>query len=122
MNKYNNKKTQVDMYVFDSALEAKRYKQLALLEKANKINNLKLQPRFLLYAIKQWFKDHVPYMVMVVIVSIIAFLVYGQADRDIKAVQERENRINTIEERLTKQEHYMHQVQADVDNLYRVVE
>lgn len=48
MNKYNNKKTQVDMYVFDSALEAKRYKQLALLEKANKISNLKLQPRFLL--------------------------------------------------------------------------
>ena len=48
MSKYNNKKTQVNMYVFDSALEAKRYKQLALLEKANKISNLKLQPRFLL--------------------------------------------------------------------------
>ncbi len=48
MSKYNNAKTQVDMYVFDSALEAKRYKQLALLEKANKISNLKLQPRFLL--------------------------------------------------------------------------
>lgn len=48
MSKYNNKKTQVDMYIFDSALEAKRYRQLALLEKANKITNLKLQPRFLL--------------------------------------------------------------------------
>lgn len=48
MSKYNNKKTQVDMYIFDSVLEAKRYKQLALLEKANKISNLKLQPRFLL--------------------------------------------------------------------------
>lgn len=48
MSKYNNTKTQVDMYVFDSVLEAKRYKQLALLEKANKISNLKLQPRFLL--------------------------------------------------------------------------
>jgi len=48
MVKYNNKKTQVDMFVFDSALEAKRYKQLALLEKANKITNLKLQPKFLL--------------------------------------------------------------------------
>lgn len=48
MNKYNNKKAQVDMYVFDSILEAKRYKQLVLLKKANKISNLELQPRFLL--------------------------------------------------------------------------
>lgn len=48
MSKYNNKKTQVDMYVFDSILEAKRYKQLALLEKTGEIKRLKLQPRFLL--------------------------------------------------------------------------
>lgn len=48
MSKYNNKKVQIDMYVFDSVLEAKRYKQLVLLQKANKISNLKLQPRFLL--------------------------------------------------------------------------
>lgn len=48
MNKYNNKKTQVDMYVFDSAKEAKRYKELALLEKVGQIQNLELQPRFLL--------------------------------------------------------------------------
>ena len=46
MNKYKNKKTQVDMYVFDSALEAKRYKQLALLEKAGEIKNLQLQVKF----------------------------------------------------------------------------
>jgi peptidoglycan hydrolase CwlO-like protein len=74
------------------------------------------------YAIKQWFKDHIAYILMTIIVLIIAFALYGQADRDIKTVQEKENRINNIEERLTKQEHYMHQVQADVDNLYRVVE
>jgi hypothetical protein len=48
MSKYNNKKTQIDMYVFDSILESKRYKQLALLEKAGEIKELKLQPRFLL--------------------------------------------------------------------------
>lgn len=47
-NKYSNKKTQVDMYVFDSLLESKRYKQLALLEKAGEIKNLKLQVPFLL--------------------------------------------------------------------------
>ena len=47
-SKYKNKKTQVDMYVFDSAKEAKRYKELKLLERAGEISNLELQPRFLL--------------------------------------------------------------------------
>ena len=46
--KYKNKKTQVDMYVFDSDLEARRYKQLALLEQVGEIKNLKLQVPFLL--------------------------------------------------------------------------
>ena len=45
-NKYKNKKTQVDMYVFDSAKEAQRYREL--LERAKEISNLELQPRFLL--------------------------------------------------------------------------
>ena len=48
MNKYRNKKVQVDMYVFDSIAESRRYKELAILLKANKIKNLQLQPRFLL--------------------------------------------------------------------------
>lgn len=48
MNKYRNKKVQVDMYVFDSIAESKRYKELKLLERAKEIQNLKLQPRFLL--------------------------------------------------------------------------
>jgi hypothetical protein len=47
-SKYGNKKVQIDMYVFDSELEAKRYKQLALLEKAGEISNLQLQVPFLL--------------------------------------------------------------------------
>ena len=46
MNKYKNKKTQVDMYVFDSIAESKRYKELVLLERAGQIKNLKLQPKF----------------------------------------------------------------------------
>lgn len=46
--KYNNKKIQIDMYVFDSILEANRYKQLALLERAKQIKNLRLQVPFLL--------------------------------------------------------------------------
>lgn len=48
MNKYKNKKTQIDMYVFDSIAESKRYKELSLLERAGKIENLQLQPKFLL--------------------------------------------------------------------------
>ena len=48
MNKYRNKKTQVDMYVFDSIAESKRYKELALLQRAGERKNLELQPRFLL--------------------------------------------------------------------------
>ena len=48
MNKYRNKKTQVDMYVFVSIAESKRYKELALLQRAGEIQNLELQPRFLL--------------------------------------------------------------------------
>ena len=48
MNKYRNKKTQVDMYVFDSIAESKRYKELALLQRTGEIQNLELQPRFLL--------------------------------------------------------------------------
>ena len=48
MNKYRNKKVKIDNYVFDSIAESKRYKELALLEKAKIIENLQLQPRFLL--------------------------------------------------------------------------
>ncbi len=48
MSKYNNKKTQVDMYIFDSAKEARRYRELVLLERAGQIQELELQPRFLL--------------------------------------------------------------------------
>lgn len=48
MSKYRNKKVQIDMYVFDSIAESKRYRELAMLEKAGYIENLELQPRFLL--------------------------------------------------------------------------
>lgn len=46
--KYNNRRIQIDGYLLDSQLEGKRYKQLALLEKARKIKNLRLQVPFLL--------------------------------------------------------------------------
>lgn len=44
--KYHNKKTIVNGITFDSKLEAKRFCELKLLEKANKIEDLQLQPSF----------------------------------------------------------------------------
>jgi len=48
MNKYRNKKVILDDYVFDSIQESRRYKELKLLLKAKEIQDLELQPRFLL--------------------------------------------------------------------------
>lgn len=48
MNKYRNKKVIVDDYIFDSIQESKRYKELKLLLRAGQIQNLELQPHFLL--------------------------------------------------------------------------
>ena len=44
--KYHNKKTTINGITFDSKLEAKRYNELKLLEKANLIRDLILQPSF----------------------------------------------------------------------------
>lgn len=48
MRKYRNRKVMIDGHLFDSIAEAKRYKELKLLEKAKQISNLELQPHFLL--------------------------------------------------------------------------
>lgn len=53
-SKYKAKKAVVDGIKFDSKREANRYCELKLLEKANEIRNLELQPRFLL---QDKFKD-----------------------------------------------------------------
>ena len=47
-NKYNSRKVVVDGIKFDSHKEARRYKELKLLEKAKEIENLELQPKFLI--------------------------------------------------------------------------
>ncbi|MDU7141448.1 MAG: DUF1064 domain-containing protein [Anaerococcus vaginalis] len=45
-NKYKNKKTIVDGIPFDSLKEARRYKELKLLERRKAISCLELQPSF----------------------------------------------------------------------------
>ena len=46
MQKYRNKKVILDGFKFDSKKEAKRYRELVLLQKANIISDLTLQPKF----------------------------------------------------------------------------
>lgn len=47
-NKYNATKTEIDGYLFDSRAEARRYQELKLLERVGEIQDLQLQPRFVL--------------------------------------------------------------------------
>ena len=47
-SKYKSVKTEVDGIIFDSKKEAKRYKELRLLEKEGLVSNLKLQVPYLL--------------------------------------------------------------------------
>jgi len=44
--KYKNKKTVVDGLKFDSKLEARRYEELKLMERAGAITDLKVHPKF----------------------------------------------------------------------------
>ena len=46
MNKYKNKKVMIDGTLFDSKKEARRYRELQLLERAGKITDLELQKEF----------------------------------------------------------------------------
>lgn len=55
--------------------------------------------------IKQWFKDHVAYIFMAVIVTIIAFLIYGQAEVDKQ-----------------KQTNYIYDLKAEIDSLEQTVD
>lgn len=54
-------------------------------------------------------KEIFDYIIIVFVVTVIGFLINTQNYKD-------------LNKRLTEQEQYMHQVQADVDNLYEVVE
>ncbi len=48
MTKYNNKKVVLNGITFDSQKEARRYRDLSLLERAGEIKNLELQKAFIL--------------------------------------------------------------------------
>lgn len=46
INKYHSKKVECDGIVFDSKKEAKRYRELALLERSGKIKDLQMQVKY----------------------------------------------------------------------------
>jgi hypothetical protein len=46
--KYGNKKVKVDGITFDSMKEARRYKELSLMQKAGTIQNLQMQVKYIL--------------------------------------------------------------------------
>lgn len=47
-NKYGNRKTEVDGIVFDSAAEARRYRELRLMQQAGCITALEVHPQYVL--------------------------------------------------------------------------
>lgn len=57
------------------------------------------------YTIKQWFKDHIAYILMVVIIVIIAFLIHGQAEMNKQ-----------------KQDNYIYKLKAKIDSLEQTVD
>lgn len=62
-------------------------------------------------------KELLKYIAFIIVIILIAVIVHGER---YKYIKNEIDTINNIEERLTKQEHYMHQVQADIDNLKEV--
>ena len=52
-NKYRNNKIEIDGHVFDSRKEAKRYRELKLLEDAGEIKNLRMQVKYVLLPVQR---------------------------------------------------------------------
>ena len=55
--RYYAKKTRVDGYLFDSKMEARRYEQLKLLERAKTIERLAVHPKWEINLDKTWICD-----------------------------------------------------------------
>ena len=64
--------------------------------------------------IREWIEK-----ILILIITVVLIILVYAIDHNEAA---KEDRINNIDARLTQQEEYMHSVQADIDNLYRVVE
>ena len=67
-------------------------------------------------------REFIRNMIILVIAILLIILIYVVDYNNTTIEQEKENRINRIETRLEQQMNYIHNLEADVDNLYRVVE
>ena len=67
-------------------------------------------------------REFIRNMIILVIAILLIILIYAVDYNNTKVEQEKKNRINRIETRLEQQMNYIHDLEADVDNLYRVVE
>lgn len=67
-------------------------------------------------------REFIRNMIILVIAILLIILIYVVDYNNTTIEQEEENRINRIETRLNEQMNYIHGLEADVDNLYRVVE
>ena len=74
------------------------------------------------YTIRNWFKEHIAYIVAILFVLVMTICIYGQVDKDIKRAVEKENRIDNIEKTLQEHMHYRDKLEADVDNLKEVLD
>ena len=61
------------------------------------------------------------YIVTIVLVIVLIIFIYVVDYNNTKVKQEKENRINRIETRLEQQMNYIHDLEADVDNLKEVL-
>lgn len=67
-------------------------------------------------------REFIRNMIILVIAILLVILIYAVDYNNTIIEKEKENRINRIETRLEQQMNYIHDLEADVDNLYRVVE
>lgn len=90
-NKYNAKKTEIDGIQFDSAKEAKRYIKLRDMEKAGKIQGLRLQVPFEL--LPSFECDGVKYRGMKYIADFVYYRDGVRVVEDVKGVKTPEYRM-----------------------------
>lgn len=64
-------------------------------------------------------KERLKHLAIILFIVVLAILIYAQENYDNRIEQDE---INNIETRLQKQENYMHEAQAKIDNLYRRIE
>ena len=94
MNKYHAKRVEYDGIKFDSIKEKNRYVELKLMEKANAIQDLKLQQKFVLFP-KNDYGNKVQYIADFTYIEDGKFVV-----EDVKSAITRKNQVYRLKKRI----------------------